>query len=747
MNMVEQKIKDLLSKLTLKEKVGQLVQLNLGGIDLDGDTIPETVLEEKFTCRSIGTICISPRDSYEESRKKIQAVQTYLREKTPHGIPALAVAETLHGVLTPGATIFPQAMALGSTWNPTLVKAIGEAIAEEASSILINQALAPVLDLARDPRFGRIEECYGECPTLVKTIGLAYIQGMQGDDPSQGLAPDKVLCTAKHFAGYSTPANGLNLSAVSCGEREFRSLHLAPFETAVRKGKLQSIMPSYNDVDGTPSHANKWLLSSVLREEMGFEGYVYSDWGGVSMNHNLHYVADAWKSAAKLAIEAGVDLDAPEGHSFRHLEEMVADGMIDESVIDRAVSRVLRVKILAGLFEEPTAGGTTSIHCASHSHLARQAAEESIILLENRDGLLPLKIDRLRSLAVIGPNSSQVQFGDYCWTKNNQHGISILRGIRELVGNDLEIKHAQGCGLVDLSTDGFPAAVAAARKSDVALVVIGDTSSVNGGIGWEDKSIPAKGTVGETFDVSDPVPPGVQLELVKAVHATGTPTIVIMLNGRPYSVPWIKKHIPGIMLAFYPGEQQGAAVADILFGTVNPSGRLPVTIAQSAGHIPTVYDYKPGGRGCYGKPGSPEDPGRDYVFSSPDPLWPFGHGLSYTSVEYLGLNMRETAIQPDGVLSLCVEVKNTGSTRGKEVVQVFVNDKISSSTTPTMRLVAFDKIALEPGQSRRVSFEINASELGLWNPAMDYVVEPGEFELMVGSSAENIQLRETFEVK
>lgn len=746
MTAFERVAQERLSRLTVREKIGQLVQANLGDMPLEEGRIPDAVLQEKLDLRSVGTVCISPRDSHAETRQKIASVQAYLREKTPHGIPALVVAETLHGLLSPGATIFPQAIALGSTWNPDLTRSIGEAIGREASALSIHQALAPVLDLCRDPRFGRIEECYGECPTLVKTLGLAYIQGLQGEDPAKGLGAEKILATPKHFAGYSTPANGLNLSPTLLGERDFRSLHLIPFETAVKQGKVKSVMPAYNCVDGIPCHANEWLLTTVLRGEYGFAGYVYSDWGGVSMNHNTHHVAEDFAAAALLALKAGVDLDAPAGHGFRHLEAQVESGAVDESLIDQAVLRVLGVKAMAGLFGEGALRPEGDIHCDAHIALSHRAAEESVILLENQDDLLPLKTDRLRSLAVIGPNSDQVQFGDYCWSKSNQHGVSILKGIRELVGDEVRIHHAQGCGLVDLSEDKFPAAVEAASKSDVAVVVIGDTSSINGGIGWEDKSIPALGTVGETFDVSDPVAPGVQLELVQAIHATGTPTIVIMLNGRPYSVPWIKKHIPGVILAFYPGERQGSAVADILFGRVNPSGRLPVSIAQSAGHIPTVYDHKATGRGCYNKPGSPEEPGRDYIFSSPHPLWPFGHGLSYTRFEYLGLSLDKRRIQPDGTLSLQVEVKNAGSVPGKEVVQVYVNDKVSSTTTPAKRLVAFAKIDLAAGESAQVPFTIDASELGLWDPQMAYVVEPGEFDLLIGSSAEHIRLQDAFKV-
>jgi beta-glucosidase len=689
----------ILATLSLEEKIGQLTQLNLGDLDLTNETIAEQILDDRLMGKSVGVICISPRDSLETSRGKIQAVQQYL-QRTTHGIQAFAAAETLHGLLAPEATIFPQAIALGSTWNPSLVKSIGVAIASEASAIGITQALAPVLDLGRDARFGRIEECYGECPTLVKHLGLAYIQGMQGYDVSEGLPSGKVLCTAKHFGGYSTPANGLNNSPVSCGPRDLRSLHFIPFKTAVEEAHLKIVMPCYNEVDGVPSHANKWLLTNVLREEWGFDGYVYSDWGGVSMNKEVHHIAEDFRAAAKLSLEAGVDLDAPGAHSYQHLLQMVQNGMVPESLVDQAVRRVLHVKQIAGLLcEARAASDRLTIHNDANVQLAREAAEESVILLQNQNSLLPLCEDDVKSIAVIGPNADQVQFGDYCWTKKNQHGVSILQGIQRLVGDKLKLNYAKGCNLIDLSTDNIPEAVATAEKSDVAIVVIGDTSSVNGGVGWEDTTVPAKGTVGETFDVSDPVPPGVQLDLVKAIHATGTPTIVIMLNGRPYSVPWIKKHIPTVILAFYPGERQGEAIADILFGRVNPSGRLPVSIAQTAGHIPTVYDYKPSGRGSYGKPGSPEEPGRDYVFSSPDPLWSFGHGCSYTTFQYRRLDLKTPTVHADGVMQFSVEVMNTGSMAGKEVVQVYINDLVSSATTPTKRLVAFEKVSIDAGST------------------------------------------------
>jgi beta-glucosidase len=360
--------------------------------------------------------------------------------------------------------------------------------------------------------------------------------------------------------------------------------------------------------------------------------------------------------------------------------------------------------------------------------------------------LLPFDPARIRSLAVIGPNADQVQFGDYSASKSNADGVTVLQGLRALVGDRVQLHHAQGCTLVGRSTAGFAEAVAAAERSDAAVIVIGDTSMILSGVGWEDPSVPAGGTVGEGYDVTDPVPPGVQQDLVQAIHGTGKPVVVVFLHGRPYSVPWMKTHIPAILGAFYPGEQQGNVIADILFGKVNPSGRLPVSVAQTAGHIPTVYDYKPSGRGFYHKPGTPDAPGRDYVFATPDPLWPFGFGLSYTEFRYDDLRVATPLVPADGRVRFAFRLANTGARGGREVVQVYIRDRISSTTTPVMRLVRFVKVELAPGQHRTLEFELPVAELALWTAAMQRVVEPGDFELLVGASAGDIRLRDTFTV-
>ena len=748
---VAERVRDLLGRMTLEEKVAQLHQQTLKDVEVkDGEVTPEA-LARVFGGVSVGTIESPHGRPVEEVALKVQAAQVYLTTKTRLGIPALPIQECLHGPLAHGATIFPQAIAQGATWNPALIHEMARAIACESSAMGVAQALSPLFDLARDPRYGRVEECYGECPYLVARMGVAFVTGLQGP-PGQGVLPsDRILATAKHFAGYSVPNNGINLAPSSLGEREMRALHLAPFEAAVKEAGLQAVMPSYNEVDGMPAHANRWLLTTILREEWGFPGYTFADYGAVEMLDCFHHVAASADEAGRMAIAAGLDLEAPAPWGFVNLADLVRRGVVPSAQVDQAVARILGVKFFAGLFDHPRGVAPdrvpAAVHTPAHVALARRVAEESVILLRNEGGLLPLDPAKVRSLAVIGPNADQVQFGDYAPSKSNADGITVLRGLRELVGDRVQLHYAKGCTLVGRSTDGFAEAVAAARRSDVALVVIGDTSMILSGVGWDDPTVPSAGTVGEGYDVTDPVPPGVQPELVQAIQATGRPVIVVFLHGRPYSVPWMKSHIPAILDAFYPGEQQGRVIADILFGRINPSGRLPVSIAQSAGHIPTVYDYKPSGRGCYHKPGTPDAPGRDYVFSSPEPLWPFGFGLSYTEFCYADLRIDTPSVARDGTVRFSFVLENTGHRAGSEVAQVYVRDQISSTTTPVLRLVRFAKVELQPRQQRTLDFELPAAELALWNAAMQRVVEPGGFGLLVGASAEDIRLSGTFSVE
>ncbi len=734
---VEDRVEDLLRRMTLEEKVAQMNMDAMGVY--------------KQLPVGVGVV-ESPFIDVEEIARQSAEVKRYARENTRLGIPPIQIGECLHGQLAMGATIFPQAIAQGSTWNPELIERMASVIALEASASGVDQALSPLFDLARDPRYGRTEECYGEDPYLVARMGLAFVEGMQGkaeDTRTRGIAQGKLICTAKHFAGYSVPQGGINLGPASLGEREMRTLHLYPFEVVVKEGNVYAVMPSYNEVDGIPAHANRWLLTQVLREEWKFPGYVFTDYGSLGHLYSFHKVARNAEEAAPMALKAGVDLEASRPDVYRRLVELVHNGTIEEAQIDEAVRRILRVKFKAGLFEKPYADPKKIkkiVHRPEHVRLAREVAEESVILLKNENQVLPLDVKTLKSIAVIGPNADQVQYGDYTYTRDNRSGVTILEGLRQKVGKKVEICYAKGCDITGSRRDGIAEAVQQVQKSDVAVVVLGETSVILSGLGWGvglgENEPKDPFTSGEGYDLTDLNPLGVQRELLQAVYATGKPVILILVHGRPWSIEWEKEHIPAIVEAWYPGEQGGNAIADILLGKVNPSGRLNCSYPRSVGHVPVVYDYKPSGRGINREPGTPENPGRDYVFSSPAPLFPFGHGLSYTTFEYSGLNI--AAPDAEGNIEVTVTVKNTGRRAGKEVVQLYVNDVVSSVTTPVKALKRFAKVGLAPGESRTVNFSLAPQDLALWNAGMQFVTEPGEFQVMIGRSAEEIVLTETF---
>jgi beta-glucosidase len=553
------------------------------------------------------------------------------------------------------------------------------------------------------------------------------------------------MCTAKHFAGYSIPAGGINLGPSSAGEREMRSLYLPPFEMAVKQANVYAVMPSYNEVDGVPAHANKWLLNQVLRKEWNFNGYVFADYGGLSMNCDFHKVAENRPSAALRGITAGVDLEAPRPDVYSHLLKLVKDKKLEESVIDTAVARILSAKFKAGLFEKPlpdTNQIARLIHTPAHQELAKEIASESVILLKNNNNLLPFKLQSIRSLAVIGPNADQVQYGDYSYTRDNKSGVTILQGLRTVTAGQVKLNYAKGCNITGSDTSGFAEAVNAARKSEAVVMVMGETSAVLSGLGWgkgPGENEPADPfTCGEGYDVDDINLPGVQGALIRTVAAEGKPVVLVLVHGRPASIGWEKEHLPAILDAWYPGEQGGIAIAEILFGSVNPSGKLNVSIPKAVGQIPVFYNHKPSGKGYYHQPGTPEKPGRDYVFSAPEPLFPFGFGLSYTSYSYENFKLSADQVGKKDSLVISVDIINTGAMAGKEVVQLYVRDKISSTTTPVKSLKGFKKIQLTPGERQTVSFLIKPNDLGLWDADMKYVTEPGEFEIMIGRSSADI---------
>lgn len=736
---IDERVEDLLGRMTLEEKIAQM---NMNGMG-----------EYRQLPHGAGVV-ESPFISVQEIARMSSETKRYARENTRLGIPPIQIGECLHGQLAMGATIFPQAIAQGSTWNPALVERMASVIALEASASGVDQALSPLFDLAREPRYGRTEECYGEDPYLVARMGVAFVEGMQGKAEYtrvHGMAPGKLMCTAKHFAGYSVPAGGINLAPSSLGEREMRTLHLYPFEKVVKEANVCAVMPSYNEVDGMPAHSNRWLLTDVLRGEWGFGGYVFTDYGGLSQLHNFHHVAADASEAAVMGINAGVDLEAARPDAYARLSDLVKAGKVKEEQIDAAVRRILRAKFMAGLFDKPYPDPerlSEVVHRPEHVALALEVAQESAVLLKNDSTLLPLDASKLKSVAVIGPNADQVQYGDYTYTRDNRSGVTILQGLRDRLGSRVQINYAKGCNITGSDRSGIAAAVEAASKSDVAVVVLGETSVILSGLGWGvglGENEPRDPFVsGEGYDLTSLDPPGVQRELLQAVCATGKPVVLVMVHGRPWSIDWEKDHVPAILEAWYPGEQGGNAIAGILFGDVNPSGRLNCSVPRSVGHLPVTYDYKPSARGINREPGTPEKPGRDYVFSSPTPLFAFGHGLSYTTFEYSDLKIDNNASAK--TVKVSVNVRNTGRRDGKEVVQLYVNDRVSSVTTPQKMLKGFDKIELKAGEQKTVTFDLPYDELALWNASMQRVVEPGEFAVMIGRSAEDIALSGSFVV-
>ncbi|MBN2651606.1 MAG: glycoside hydrolase family 3 C-terminal domain-containing protein [Spirochaetales bacterium] len=741
---VNLRVEDLLSQMTLKEKIAQLGQVATTHYVV-GSTLPSSALQIMFKNLSPGTV-ESPFIYGKDIAIIMNSIQKYLREETRLGIPGLPIAECLHGHMAAGSTIFPQAIGLSSTWNPDLVNQMGAAIAREASACGVKQALSPVLDLARDPRWGRVEETYGEDPYLVSKIGEAFITGMQGGKRNDGssLGRESVFCTAKHFVAYGSPESGINLGVVRGGERELHELYLVPFKHAIVNIGVGSVMPSYNEYDGIPLHSHYKLLTQLLKKQWGFDGYIFSDYDAINMLRYFQKVAENKKEAAYKAFKAGVDLEAGNMDTYNFLEELVSEGRISIDEIDQSVRRILSVKFRAGLFEDPfvdTSNIDKVIHTQEHQDLALELARESIVLLENKN-ILPLSSLK-KKIAVIGPNADQVQFGDYSASKRNQDGITILQGIKSIAPANTSITYAKGCDLTDLSKKGFKEAIDLAAQADVAIVVLGGTSATLSGIGWGGGTNEVN-TCGEGFDRSELDPPGVQLKLLKEVSKKAKKVVTIIVSGRPYTLAKVQQYSDAIIQAWYPGEKGGQAVAEILFGEVNPSGRLTVSFPRSIGHLPCYYNYKPSAKGFYRQPGSPENPGRDYVFADPSALYSFGYGLSYSKFTYSNLQISSDTITSSDTLKVSLTVTNLSLVAGKETVQLYLRDEISSVTTPVKALKRFKKVAIDPMKKTQVEFELTVEDLKLFNENLDYVAEPGEFTIMIGSSSQDIHLQKSF---
>jgi beta-glucosidase len=688
-----------------------------------------------------------------ETARLGNTIQRFLVEETRLGIPAMVHDECCSGVLARGATTFPQIIGLASTWQPELVEAMTDVIRTHMRALGIHHGLAPVLDIARDPRWGRIEETFGEDPYLTSLMGVAYIRGLQGQDWAQG-----VVATGKHFVGYSMPEGGLNWAPAHIAPRELREVYLLPFEAAVREAKLASMMNAYQELDGVPCAASKTLLTDLLRGEWGFDGVVVSDYFAINQLVSYHRLAQDKAQAALLTLEAGMDLELPSIDCFRQpLIDAVTAGTLPVALIDRSVRRILAMKFAFGLFENPYVTPEivpTILDTAEQRALARTLAEKSIVLLKNEGNLLPLAKD-MKTIAVIGPNANSMRnlVGDYAYpahietlvtpsdqvlteTPQPEHMemvedfvpvVTVLQGIRRAVGRRTKVLYARGCDVLDPAIDGFAEAVKAARRADVAVVVVGDKAGLS-----------LDCSTGEFRDRTTLGLPGVQQALVEAVTATGTPVVVVFVNGRPVSSPWIAEHVPAIVEAWLPGEEGGSAVADVLFGDVNPGGKLPVTVVRSAGQVPLFYSHRPSGARsfAYGP----------YVDESNSPLYPFGFGLSYTQFEFGNLAIGAEEVSADGKVRIAVDVTNVGAQAGDEVVQLYTRTDGASVTRPVQELRGFRRVHLAPGERKTVAFELAIPQLAYYDLGMNLGVEPATVEVMVGSSARDIHLTGRFRI-
>jgi beta-glucosidase len=706
---VEQRVADLLSRMTLQEKILQL-DMFWGREVTDMSGHEATVYSEKKAAQALGTTGIgSVHDFYPINAEIANNLQRYAIEKTRLGIPVLFIEEGLHGYEGYGSTAFPIPLQLSSAWDTSLVHQVGRVVGIEARAHGVDMILGPVLCLPHDPRWGRVEETYGEDPYLDALNGVAMIKGLQGKKLSDH---DAVIAEPKHFAVHGIPEGGSNTAPVNIGEREARSTYLYVFEKAVREGKAMGMMAAYSEIDGIPCVDNKWLLTDVLRKEWGFKGFVLSDLGAIKMSLENHAVASDTTDALVQTFNAGLNMqfyDFSHAGFLKAVTGAVQQHKLSVAQLNKTVSDILRVKFLLGLFDHPyidPALVSKVFHTQASQDLALKAAQESICLLKNENNVLPLK--NLKTIAVIGPLAQSTYLGGY--SNKQGKGISIVDGLKQRAGNEVRVNYEEGYSADTTKTGLQERAVDLVKNSDAAVVVIG-----------EDMSIVGEGKDRASLDLDER-----QLNLIKAIKATGKPVVAVMFNGRPLSINWVAKNIPSIVEAWFGGEKGGLAIADILLGKINPSGKLPITFPRSVGQLPFYYNHKPTSR-------------HHYVDEADTPLFPFGLGLSYTTFGYSDMSITPAKIPVNGTATVSVKITNTGKTEGTEVVQLYLRDVISSVTTPVMSLKGFNRITLKPGESGLVHFTITSEHLSLWNRAMKRVVEPGEFKVMIGSSSADIR--------
>ncbi|OFW54299.1 MAG: beta-glucosidase [Actinobacteria bacterium RBG_16_70_17] len=749
---VDERVEDLLGRMTLSEKVAQLgsawVFQLVDGTDLCAERAPK-LLEHGLghVTRVSGASSLGARDA----ARVANAIQRFLVEETRLGIPAIIHEEICSGLTARQSTVFPQAIGVASSWDPDLAEAIADALRLQMRAIGAHQGLSPVLDVCRDPRWGRLEETFGEDPYLVARMGAAFVRGLQSDDLSGG-----VIATAKHFVGYAASEGGMNWAPGHIPARELREVYLQPFEAVVRAAGLRSVMNGYQELDGVPCAADRGLLTGILRDEWGFDGCVVSDYFSVRQLAEYHrLVADA-SQAAVVAMTAGIDVELPGTDCYGEpLLAALASGDIDEKVVDVSVRRVLRTKFELGIFERPFAdldAVAAVTDTPQQRALARRVAHKSMVLLRN-DGILPLR-SHPGSVAVIGPNADAARhlFGDYTFpahaeslremrTEDNVFSIpipdgaefgdgmvgapSVLESLRERLGP--AVRYARGCDVNSGSTEGFAAAVALAAESDVAVMVMGDKSGLTNDC-----------TSGEGRDRASLDLPGVQEDLVRAVVATGTPVVLVLVVGRPAGSVWIHEHCAAVLLAWLPGQEGAGAITDVLVGEISPGGKLPISFPRTVGQVPTYYAHKiSGGRSHWNG---------DYVDSPSSPLYPFGYGIGYATFALSEVAVEQDEVTWSDTITVRARVTNTGDRSGDEVVQLYVRDPEAAVTRPVLELKGFARIGLEPGESKVVTFQLPVGQVGFYDREMQYVVEPGVVEVFVGTSARDLVPAGTFTV-
>lgn len=736
----EQRAADLIKRMTLGEKVAQMQCINYESKDEVIDAklnIKTEVLKSKYShglgqiaefCKTRGWL--TPRQQVEA----YNTIQKFFIEQTRLGIPFIAHDEALHGITAKGATSFPQPIAMAGTFNPELVKQAYTLAAHEARSRGIQQVLTPVLDVEREPRWGRCEETFGEDPFLVGEMGVAAASGLQGN-----LDSIKVIATLKHFAAHAQPENGTNTGPVNVSERVLREVFLYPFQQVIKRTGVGSLMASYNEIDGVPSHASKWLLQDILRKEWGFKGYVVSDYfalGELAIGSNKvgNRVAADWPDAARMAVEAGVNIELPIPQTYVYLPELVKKGLVSETKINQLVESMLLYKFKLGLFDHPyldpaiaeKVNGT-----AEGRKLALEAARQSIVMLKNKQAVAPLNLNKYKTIAVIGPNADRELLGEY--SGQPKQFVTVLQGLKERVGNQANIVYAEGCKITttsgwyndsvalekpEVSRKSIMAAMKTARTADVIVLAVGGNEQTS----REAWNLTHKG------DRSDLDLVGSQNELIDSLATLGKPIVAVVINGSPLAFNNLDAKADVLFECWYLGQECGYAIADVLQGRYNPSAKLSVSIPRSVGQLPVYYNYKPMAR-------------RSYLFSSVTPLYPFGYGLSYTTFKVENVKLTKPSMAKDGTNQLTLTISNTGKQEGAEVVQLYIRDLVSSVTRPVKELKAFQRVNLKAGETKPISFNITPAMLAFYNIDMKYLVEPGQFELMVGTSSQDTDLQ------